>query len=164
MGVYKPSNAVLWLYCGIGPYRNKPVHAAVPEKTLLLISLSKKQQQQHSFNSLFFRTTCVSWHPKLKGRTILILMREEIAGWLWSQPDHTQIIWTSLQADNYTSTSSVITQFLQTRCSSWRPTNDVKALKAIECWFVVLLTPASSLRCGHCLTNCYCLYTTFSRM
>ena len=46
----------------------------------------------------------------------------------WHQLDHTQTIRTSLQTDNHTNTSSLI--FLQARCSSRRPTNSVKALKA----------------------------------
>jgi len=47
----------------------------------------------------------------------------------WHQLDHTQVICTSIQTDNHASTLSV--NFLQARCSSWRPTNSVKALKAI---------------------------------
>ena len=50
-------------------------------------------------------------------------------GWQWHQLDHTQIICTSLQTDNHASTSSL--NLLQAGCSSWRPTNSVKALKAI---------------------------------
>jgi len=46
--------------------------------------------------------------------------------------DHMQIICTSLQTDNYTSTSSL--NFLQagtTVCSSRHPTNGVKALRTV---------------------------------
>jgi len=46
-------------------------------------------------------------------------------GW---QLDHMQIICTSLQTDNHISTPSLT--FLPARCSSGRPTNSVKALKA----------------------------------
>ena len=49
-------------------------------------------------------------------------------GMQWHQLDHMQTICTSVQADNHTNTPS--TQFLQAGCSSWRPTNSVKALKA----------------------------------
>jgi len=41
--------------------------------------------------------------------------------------DHIQIICSSLDTDNHTSTSSV--NFLQVRCSSSHPTNNVKKLK-----------------------------------
>jgi len=37
-------------------------------------------------------------------------------------------IYTSLQTDNHACTSSF--SFLQSGCSSWRPTNNVKAMKA----------------------------------
>ena len=46
-------------------------------------------------------------------------------GWQWHQLDHMQIICTSLQTHNLT------TQFLQTGCPSCRPTNSIKALKAV---------------------------------
>jgi len=38
-----------------------------------------------------------------------------------------QIICTLIQSDNHASTSSI--NFLQAECSSWHPTNSVKALK-----------------------------------
>jgi len=41
-----------------------------------------------------------------------------------------QTVCTSLQTDNHNNTSSV--NLLQARCSSWRPTNSVKALKATQ--------------------------------
>jgi len=67
-------------------------------------------------------------------------MKQEMMEWQWHQLDHMQIICTSLQADNHASTSSL--NFLQARCSSWCPTNSVKALKAIYrilsiCWQVL---------------------------
>ena len=55
-------------------------------------------------------------------------MKPEMTGCQWHQLDHIQINCTSLQTDNYASTSS--SNFLRTRCCSWRPTNSVKALKA----------------------------------
>jgi len=50
-------------------------------------------------------------------------------GWQWHQLDHMQIIRTVLQPDNHSSTLSL--NYLQSRCSFWRPTNSVRALKAI---------------------------------
>jgi len=51
-----------------------------------------------------------------------------MAEWQWHQLTHTQIICTMLQTDNHVNISSI--KFLQARCSSWRLTNSVKALKA----------------------------------
>jgi len=42
---------------------------------------------------------------------------------------HMQTICTSLQTDNHTDT--LFTQCLQAECSSWRPTDNVKAVKAV---------------------------------
>ena len=44
-----------------------------------------------------------------------------VLGWQWHQLDHMQTICTSRQTDNHINTSS---------CSSWHPTNSVKALNA----------------------------------
>ena len=46
----------------------------------------------------------------------------------WHQLDNTQTICTSLQTDNHH--QQLVTQFLQAGCSSCRPNNSVKALKA----------------------------------
>jgi len=56
-----------------------------------------------------------------------ILMKQEMIGWQWHQLDHMQIICTSLQTDNHASTSPL--NFLQVGCSSWWPTNIIKAPK-----------------------------------
>jgi len=53
-----------------------------------------------------------------------------VLGWQWHQLDHMQTVCTSLETDNHTRTSTL--NFLQTRCSSWCPSNSVKALKANE--------------------------------
>jgi len=53
-------------------------------------------------------------------------------GWQWHQLDHNMlIIFSSLQTDNHAITSSL--NFLPAGYSSWRPTNSVKALKALFC-------------------------------
>ena len=57
-------------------------------------------------------------------------MKLEMVGWQWHQLDHMQVICTSLQTDNHTSTSSL--HLLQAGFASWRPTNGVKALKAYQ--------------------------------
>jgi len=58
----------------------------------------------------------------------ILLMKQEMMGWQWHQLDHMQIIGISFQTDKHDRTSSL--NFLQARCSSWCPTNSVKALKA----------------------------------
>ena len=57
----------------------------------------------HPFNSLFCRTTWVSWHQK--GKPFWILLEQEMMGWQWHLLDHMQIICTLLQTDNHASTS-----------------------------------------------------------
>jgi len=76
----------------------------------------------HTFNGLFSRTTWVSRHQKDK--PFWILLKQEMMGGKWHQLDRMQIICTTLQTD-----SSL--NFLWARCSSWCPTNSVKALKAV---------------------------------
>jgi len=65
----------------------------LPEQQLLLL---------HLFNGLFSRTTWVSLHPK--GKPFWVLLEQEMTGLQWHQPDHMQIICTSLQTDNHAST------------------------------------------------------------
>jgi len=57
-------------------------------------------------------------------------MKQETMGWQWHQLDHMEIICTSFQTDKNSSISSL--NFLEARCSSWRPTNSVRALKATK--------------------------------
>jgi len=62
----------------------------------------------HPFNSLFSRTTWVSWHHK--GITSLDLNEARdagVSGWQWHQLDHMQTICTLLQTDNHINTSSL---------------------------------------------------------
>jgi len=92
------------------------------------------------FNGLFSRTTWVSRHQKCK--LFWILLEQEMMGWQWHQLNHMQIICTSLQTDNHASTASLI--FLQAGCSSWRPTNSVKALKFRSFSHISKLLPVSA--------------------
>jgi len=59
----------------------------------------------HTFNDLFSRTTWVSGSPHQIGKPFRILLMQEMIGWQWHQLDHMQIICTSLQTDNHTSSS-----------------------------------------------------------
>jgi len=80
-----------------------------------------RQLLQQPLNSFLPRTTWVSRYQK--GKTSLGLNEARDDGglwWQWHRLDHMQTICTSLETDNHTNTG----------CSSWRPTNSVKALKA----------------------------------
>jgi len=62
-----------------------------------------------------------------KGKTNLDFTEARDSEWKRHQLGHMQV-YTSLQTDNHASTIPL--NFLQARCSSCRPTNSVKALKA----------------------------------
>jgi len=64
-----------------------------------------------------------------KGKTNVDFNDARDSEWQWHQLDHMQIC-TSLQTDNHASTPPL--SFLQAGCPSCRPTNSVKALKAIQ--------------------------------
>ena len=79
------------------------------------------------YNGLFSRTTWVSRYKK--GKTKLYFTEARESEWQWHQLGHMQVC-TSFQTDNHACTSPL--RFLQARCPSCRPTNSVKALKAIN--------------------------------
>jgi len=56
-------------------------------------------------------------------------MKQEMIGWQCHHPDHMQIIHTSFQTDNHTSTSSLIFTGLMLILM---PNSSVRALKAIK--------------------------------
>jgi len=79
-----------------------------------------------------------------------------------------QAICTSLQTDSHTNTSSL--EFLQAGCSSWRPTNSVKALKAciimqVKCFTARVPTALSDLALYMAprLLRAFRSYSDFSR-
>jgi len=78
------------------------------------------------FNRPFSRTTRVGWYQKSK--TNLDFTEARDSEWQWHQLGHMQVC-TSFQTDNHASTSPL--SFLQAGCSSCRPTNSIKALKAM---------------------------------
>jgi len=84
------------------------------------------QQQQQPFNGLFSRTTWVSRYQK--GKTNLDFTGARESEWQWHKLGHMQVC-TSFQTDNHASTPPL--SFLQAGCPSCRPTNSVKALKAL---------------------------------
>ena len=77
------------------------------------------------FNGPFSGTTQVSRYQKSK--TNLDFTEARDSEWQWNQLGHMQVC-TALQTDNHASTPPL--SFLQAGCSSCRPTNSVKALKA----------------------------------
>ena len=83
-------------------------------------------QHTHPFNSPLSGTTRVSRYQK--GKTNLDFAEARDSEWQWNPLGHMQVC-TSLQTDNHASTPPL--SFLQAGCPSCRPTNSVKALKAI---------------------------------
>ena len=79
------------------------------------------------FNGPFSGTTRVSRYQK--GKTNLDFTEARDSEWQWHQLDHMQVC-ISLQTDNHASTP--LLSFLQAGCPSCRPTNSVKALKALS--------------------------------
>jgi len=82
-----------------------------------------------------------------KGKTNLDFTEARDSKWHWHHLSHMQVC-TSLQTDNHASTPPL--SFLQAGCPSCRPTNSVKALKALTLKALLLL-----LR--HKMTHCYLL-------
>ena len=64
-----------------------------------------------------------------KDKTNLDFTEARNSEWKWHQLGHMQVC-TSLQTDDHASTPPL--SFLQARCPSCRPTNSVKALKALK--------------------------------
>ena len=108
---YTPSVARSWCHrnCGMG-------------KRFLF-----KYNNTHTFNGPFSGTTQASRYQK--GITNLDFTEARDSDWQWHQLGHMQVC-TSLQTDNHASTPPL--KFLQARYPSCRPTNSIKALKAIH--------------------------------
>ena len=81
----------------------------------------------HPFNGPFSRTTRANQYQK--GKTNLDFTEARDSEWQWHQLGRMQV-YNSLQTDNHASTSPL--SFLQAGCPSCRPTNSVKALKALS--------------------------------
>ena len=80
----------------------------------------------HSFNGPFSKTTRVSRYQQ--GKINLDFTEARDSEWQWHQVGHMQVC-TLLQTDNHTSTPPL--SFLHAGCPSCRPTDSVKALKAV---------------------------------
>jgi len=68
----------------------------------------------------------VGWYQK--GKTNLDFTEARDSEWQWHQQGYMQVR-TSLQTDNYASSTPTLKFFLQAGCPSCRPTNSVKALE-----------------------------------
>ena len=82
----------------------------------------------HAFTGPFSGTIQVSRHQKSK--TNLDFAEARDSEWQWHQLGCMQVC-ASLQTNNHASTPPLC--FLQVGCPSCRPTNSIKALKAISC-------------------------------
>jgi len=80
----------------------------------------------HTFNGPLSGTTQVSRYQK--GKTNLDFTEAKESEWQWHQLGHMQVC-TLLQTDNHASTPPL--SFLHAGCPSCRPTNSVRALKAL---------------------------------
>jgi len=81
----------------------------------------------HTFNGPLSGTTQASRYQK--GKTNLDFTEATDSEWQWYQLGHMQVC-TSLQTDNHASTPPL--SVLQAGCPSCRPTNSIKALKAVQ--------------------------------
>ena len=110
----------------------------------------------HLFNGPFSGTTPMSRHQK--GKTNLDFTEARDSEWQWHQLGHMQVC-TSLQTDNHASIPTL--SFLQAGCRSCRPTNSVKALKAIALSHILDGSKSPSRKgalCRETPTLHWCLY------
>ena len=95
--------------------------------TACSVKLSYNYTHTHPFNSPLSRATWVGRNQK--GKTNVDFTEAGDSEWQWYQLGHMQDC-TSFQADNHARTPPL--SFLQAGCPSCRPTNSVKALKALK--------------------------------
>ena len=103
--------------------QTQPTHAALRRTRPVCSS----NTHTHPFNGPFSGTTQVSRYQK--GKTNLDFTEARDSEWQWHQLGHMQVC-TLLQTDNHATTPPL--SFLQAGYSSCRPTNSVKALKALQ--------------------------------
>ena len=133
-----PSNIPLLRTAQVSRYQEKPfiplqigrsktfhyiIHAFSPNQSLSIHT----HTHTHLFNSPLSGSTWVSRYQK--GKTNLDFTEARDSEWQRHQLGHMQVC-TSLQTDNHASTPPL--SFLQVRCPPCRPTNSVKALKALS--------------------------------
>jgi len=109
----------------------RPLYRSICVSRHLQLGTTTTTTKLHPFKSLFSKITWVSQYQKCKTSLDFNEVRDDgVLGWQWHQLDHMQTICTSLQTDNHNSTSALNFYRPEAGCSSWHPTNSVKALKA----------------------------------
>ena len=92
-----------------------------------------RQPRQHPTTQFFCKPDALpATEPtasKHRGKSNLDFTEARDSGWQWHQLGYMQVC-TSLQTDDHTSTPPLLC-FLQAGCPSCRPTNSIKALKAL---------------------------------
>jgi len=116
---------ICWLAADHRAAVNMDQKAAAPP-TDALCSVQHTHTHTRPFNGPFSGSTQVSRYQK--GKINLDFTEARAREWQWHQLGHMQVC-TLLQTDNHTSTPPL--SFLQAGCPSCRPTNSVKALKAV---------------------------------
>jgi len=112
---------------------------------------------QHPFNGPLSGTTRVSRYQK--GKTNLDFTEARDSEWQWHHLGHMPVC-TLLQTDNHASTPPL--SFLQAGCPSCRPTNSVKALKAISGTCIYKNKRTSLRKFVHSVLSLFC-HTNKSR-
>ena len=124
---HSTDTALLVHCCDIVTDRWRHLQCILRGQHRLITQFTQSITHTHPSNGPLSRITRVSRYQK--GKTNLDFTEARDSEWQWHQLGHMQVC-TSLQTDNHTSTQPF--SFLQARCPSCRPTNSVKALKAIQ--------------------------------
>jgi len=115
-------SGISWAICKSAP-RSRQITMPAPHHSVRIHT----HIHTHPFNGPLSGTTRVSQYQK--GKTNLDFTEARYSEWQWHQQGRMQVC-TSHQTDNNASTS--LLSFLQAGCPSCRPTNSVKALKALS--------------------------------
>jgi len=131
-------SGISWAICKSAP-RSRQIATPAPHHSFLQAGCpschptnsvkalkARTHTHTHPFNGPFSGTAPVSRYQK--GKISLDFTEARDSEWKWHHLGHMQVC-TSLQTDNHASTPPL--SFLQAGCPSCRPTNSVKALKAI---------------------------------
>ena len=113
-------------YVGLATHTHTRLTALFPGLPGWAGTRTHTHTHKHPFNGPLSGTTRVSRYQK--GKTNLDFTEARHSEWQWHQQEHMQVC-TSLQTDNHANTPPL--SFLQAGCPSCRPTNSVKALKAL---------------------------------
>ena len=124
-------------------FQRRVHHVWMSDSLPCIVCIMLTEPHTHPFNGRFSGTTRVSRYQK--GKTNLDFTEARDSEWQWHQLGHVQVC-ISLQTDNHASTPPL--SFLQAGCPSCRPTNSIKALKAID-WTTITIKS----KCSYCLSS-----------